>query len=198
MHQVARSAHIAGNTQFLHDVKLRPRVGGAGRNGGAAKIAQGFFKHETRRGKVVIEGHLHHVPGAEADGIERFGIPPVVIQPIFGIKNGTGRKKDALEFADILRQQTAKTGANGLKKNQFLLLENGNMLDVGNILELLHIELSAIKTLLHIFRIPVGIRQQILELDQAILAAFAFIKDFPTVVDAFGTVFTRHGCLRNC
>ena len=66
------------------------------------------------------------------------------------------------------------------------------MLDVRKGLELFDIELGAIKTLLYVFGIAIGIGQEILQLDKAVLTAFAFIKHFLAAVDSFGAIFTGH------
>ena len=63
VHQVARRADVAGHAQLLHDVELRAGIGRSRRDGGAAEVAQGLFKHQPGRGQVVVEGHLHHVAG---------------------------------------------------------------------------------------------------------------------------------------
>ena len=68
----------------------------------------------------------------------------------------------------------------------------GHVLDVRESLELLHIELRAVKTLFDVFRIAVGVREQILELDQAVLAALALVEHFTAAVNAFSTVFAGH------
>ena len=66
------------------------------------------------------------------------------------------------------------------------------MLQIGEGLELLHIELGTVETLLHVFRVAVGVGEQILELDEVVLAAFALVENFAAAVDAFGAVFTGH------
>ena len=57
------------------------------------------------------------------------------------------------------------------------------MLDVGEGLELLHIELRTVKTLFDVFRIAVGVGKQFLELNQAVLAALAFVEHFAAAVN---------------
>ena len=66
------------------------------------------------------------------------------------------------------------------------------MLDIGQGLELLHVELRAVEAFFDVFGVAVGVGEQVLELDQAILTAFAFVEHFTAAVDAFGTVFTSH------
>ena len=195
MHEKAGRAHIAGNAQLLHDVKLRGGVGRPGGNGGAAQVAQRLLKHQARRGKVIVECHLYGVAGTEPHGIEGFGIAPVVVVAVFGIEDRPGGKEHAAQLADVLGQKTAQTRPHGLEEDEFLLLEDGDMLDVGNRLEFLDIELGAVKALFHILGIAVRIGQQILELDQVVLAAFAFVEHFTAAVDAFRTVFAGHGGL---
>ena len=50
----------------------------------------------------------------------------------------------------------------------------------------------AVEAFLDVFGVAVGVGEQVLELDQAILTAFAFVEHFTAAVDAFGTVFTSH------
>ena len=141
---------------------------------------------------MVVEGHLNHVAGTEAHGIKGFGVSPVVVHAVFRVEDGAGRKEDALQFADVLGQQAAETGADGLEEDELFLLQQRDVLDVGKGLEFLHIELGAVKAFFDVLRISVGVGEQILELDQAILAAFALVEHFAAVVDAFGAVFAGH------
>ena len=67
------------------------------------------------------------------------------------------------------------------------------MLEVGKRLELLDVELGTVETLLHVFRIAVGVGKQVLELDKVILAAFALVEHFAAAVNSFRTVFAGHG-----
>ena len=192
VHQVARRAHVAGHAQLLHDVELGAGIGRARRDGGAAEVAQWLFKHQSGRGQVIVEGYLNHVSGAEPYGIKGFGVSPVVVHAVFGVEDGAGREEDALQFADVLGQQAAEAGADGLEEYELFLFQQRDVLDVGKGLELLHVELGAVKAFLDVFRISVGVGEQVLELDQAILAAFALVEHFAAVVDAFGAVFAGH------
>ena len=70
------------------------------------------------------------------------------------------------------------------RKMSSFFFSSGMVLDVGKGLELLHVELGAVKAFLDVFRISVGVGEQVLELDQAILAAFALVEHFAAVVDA--------------
>ena len=141
---------------------------------------------------MVVEGHLHGVAGPEAHGIKGLGIAPVVVVAILGVKNGSGRQKHAAQFAYVLGQQPAQTGPHGLEEDEFLFFENGDVLDIGQRFEFFDVELGAIKALFHVLGIAVGIRQQILELDQVVLSAFAFIQHFAAAVYAFRAVFAGH------
>ena len=67
------------------------------------------------------------------------------------------------------------------------------MFEVGQRLELFDVELSAVEALLHVFRIAIGVGKQILELNEVVLAALAFIEHFATAVDTFRTIFAGHG-----
>ena len=193
VHEEARRAHIAADAQLLHHVKLGGGVGRAGGDDRAAQIAQRFLEHEARGRQLIIEGVLHGVAGPEAHGIEGFGIAPVVLGTIFRVKDGAGRKEDALQIPDVLGEQAAQTRAHGLEEDELFFLEDGDMFDVGEGLELLHIELRAVKALLDVFRITVGVGKQFLELNQAVLAALAFVEHFAAAVNAFGAVFAGHG-----
>ena len=141
---------------------------------------------------MIVEGYLNHVAGAEPYGIKGFGVAPVVVHAVFGVEDGAGREEDALQFADVLGQQAAEAGADGLEEDKLFLFQQRDVLDVGKGLELLHVELGAVKAFLDVFRISVGVGEQVLELDQAILAAFALVEHFAAVVDAFGAVFAGH------
>ena len=146
---------------------------------------------------MVVEGHLHHVAGAEAHRIEGFGIAPVVVHAVFRVEDGAGGKEDALQFPDVLGQQTAEARADGLEEDKLLLLEERDVLDVGKRLEFLHVELGAVETFFDVFRISVGVGEQVLELDEAVLAALALVEHFAAVINAFGAVFAGHvGVLR--
>jgi len=79
---------------------------------------------------VVVEGDLGHIAGAKAHGIERFSIAPIVIRPVFRIEYGAGRKKNPLQFADVLGQKTAQTRPHGLEKNKLFLFKDGDVLKV--------------------------------------------------------------------
>ena len=192
VHEKTGRAHIAGNAQLLHDVQLGGGVRGPGRDDRAAQVAQGLFKHEARRGQLVVEGVLHRVAGPEAHGVEGLRIPPVVFATVFGVENGTGGKKNTLEFANVLGQQPTQTRSHRLQKDKFLLFQNGNVLDVRERLELFHIELRTVEAFFYVFGIAVRIGEQLLELNKAVLATFAFVQHFATAENAFGAVFTGH------
>ena len=142
---------------------------------------------------MIVEGHLHGVAGTEAHGIEGFGVAPVVVVAVFGVEDGAGGKKDSAELADILGKQTAEAGPHGLQEDELLLFKDGNMLEVREGLELLDIELRAVEALLHVFRIAVGVGQQVFKLNEVVLAAFALVEHFTTTVNTFRTVFAGHG-----
>ena len=151
MHEKAGRAHIAGDAQLLHDVELGGGVGGASGNNRTAQVAQRLFKHEASGRQLVVERVLHGIAGAEANRIEGLGVAPVVFSTVFGIKDRPRRQKDALEFADILGEQTAQARPHGLKEDKFFLLQNGNVLYIGKGLEFLHIKLRTVKALFNVF-----------------------------------------------
>ena len=151
VHEKAGRAHIAGDAELLHDVELGGGVCGAGGNNRAAQIAQRLFKHEASGRQLVVERVLHGVAGAEANGIEGFGVTPVVFSTVFGIEDGPRRQKDALELSDILGQQTAQARPHGLKEDKFFLLQDGNVLYIGKCFEFLHIELRTVEAFFNVF-----------------------------------------------
>ena len=141
---------------------------------------------------MIVEGYLHGIAGAEAHGVDGFSVAPVVVVAVFGVEDRTGGQEDAAQFADVLGEQAAEAGAHSLKEDEFLLLKDGDVLQVREGLEFLHVELGAVEALLHVFRIAVGVGKQILELNEVVLAAFALVENFAAAVDAFGAVFTGH------
>ena len=175
VHEEAGRAHIAGDAQLLHDVQLGGGIGGTGGDDRTAQVAQGLFEHQAGRGQLIVEGVLHGITGTEAHGIEGFGVAPVVFATVFGVEDGSGGEEDALQIPDVLGQQTAQTRAHGLQEDEFLFLEDGDVLDIGQGLELLHVELRAVEAFFDVFGVAVGVGEQVLELDQAILTAFAFV-----------------------
>ena len=66
------------------------------------------------------------------------------------------------------------------------------MLDIGKGLEFFDIELGAVKALLDVFRISVGVDKQILQLNQVVLLAFVGVENFATTIDTFCAVFACH------
>ena len=50
------------------------------------------------------------------------------------------------QFADVLGQQAAEAGADGLEEDELFLFQQRDVLDVGKGLELLHVELGAVKS----------------------------------------------------
>ena len=192
MHKEARGAHVTGDTEFLHDVELRGSFGGACGNDGAAEIAQGFFEHQPGWRELVVEGILHNVTGAEADGIKGLCVSPVVLGPVLGIKDGAGGQENTLQIPDILRQQAAQAGTHGLQEDELFLLENRNVLDIGKGLEFFDVELSTIKTFFNIFRITVGVREQFFQLNEVILLALIGIKNFTAAEDTLSAILASH------
>ena len=66
------------------------------------------------------------------------------------------------------------------------------MLQVRQGLELVHVELGPVEPFFHVFRIPVGVLEQVLELDQVVLAALALVEHLAAAVNAFGAVLAGH------
>ena len=192
VHEEAGRAHIAGDAQLLHDVQLGGGIGGTGGDDRAAQVAQGLFEHQAGRGQLVVEGVLHGITGTEAHGIEGFGIAPVVLAAVFGVEDGPGERKMRFRSPMSLVSRPPRRGPMDCREDEFLFLEDGDVLDIGQGLELLHVELRTVEAFLDVFGVAVGVGEQVLELDQAILTAFAFVEHFTAAVDAFGTVFTSH------
>ena len=144
-----------------HDFDLRGGVTGSGGDNGTGKVTKGFFEHEACGREMVVEGNLREVTGTETSGVETFGPSPVVIGAVFGIEDRAGRQEDALQLAEILGEQSAETGAHGLKEDKLFLLNDRDVLDVVQSAELVHIELGTVKTLFDIFGITVGLGEQL-------------------------------------
>ena len=117
-----------------------------------AQVAQGLFEHQAGRGQLIVEGVLHGITGTEAHGIEGFGVAPVVFATVFEGRRWVRGEEDALQIPDVLGQQTAQTQAHGLQEDEFLFLEDGDVLDIGQGLELLHVELRAVEAFFDVFR----------------------------------------------
>jgi hypothetical protein len=67
------------------------------------------------------------------------------------------------------------------------------VLEVGELLELLHVELGAVEALLHVLGVAVGVGQELLELDEIELAALGFVEHLAAAVYSFGPVLAGHG-----
>ncbi len=141
---------------------------------------------------MVVEGNLREIAGAEACGVEAFGPSPVVLGTVFGIKDRSGRQEHTLEFAQVLSEQAAEAGAHGLEEDEFLLLNDRDMLEVVQRAELLHIELSAVKTFFDILGIAVGIGEQLLELELTILPALGLVENLAAGINPLSAVFSGH------
>ena len=192
VHQVAGRTHVTGHAQLLHDLDLRVCVAGPGGHHGAGQVAQGLLEHQSGRGQVVVESNLGQVAGAEAGGVEALGPAPVVLAAVLGIEDRAGGEEYALEFAQVLGQQPAQPGPHGLEEDKLLLLDDGDVLEVVERAELVHVELCAVKALLDVLGVSVGIGEQLLELELAVLSAFRLVEYLAPGINPFCAVFSGH------
>ncbi len=122
--QEIRRAGVGRRSQVLDQVELLLGVAGSGRDHRATDRARAPVEDEAAGRQVVREGVEDHVASAHPGGIEPARRAPRILVATFGLVDRTGRREEAPEPIDRIRDETAKGRRRLLPRRQFRLSQH--------------------------------------------------------------------------